>query len=232
MSAGLRERLRTCLAYKILCVLKWATVSFLVAGYCKLLLIIKAHYLDKQLGIETSDFVSFRNIRDSFRDGRYKDGEIYEAISYEKLGRVLAYLQMTPKDVFVDLGCGKGRAVLMAARQPLRKAVGVELRADLYFRARANLDRLNLVTEVVLLNADAATVDMQEGTVFFMFNPFGYRTIIDVLARIRDSLAARPRDIRIVYINSVYADLLDSQPWLRREQSLGDPKDVIWTSKL
>ena len=41
------------------------------------------------------------------------------------------YLKLDANDVFVDLGCGKGRAVFLAAAQKLKKVIGVELRKEL-----------------------------------------------------------------------------------------------------
>jgi len=41
--------------------------------------------------------------------------------------------------VFIDLGCGKGRAVLVAAEFPFKKIIGVEFAAELVRHARENV---------------------------------------------------------------------------------------------
>src|SRR5258708_3764329 len=53
-------------------------------------------------------------------------------------------MQILPADLheftFVDLGSGKGRALLMASDYPLRRIVGVEFLSDLHHTAKKNIE--------------------------------------------------------------------------------------------
>jgi len=76
---------------------------------------------DKRLGIETcSDTFSKEN------HGFFNDGVRYSPTSYLKLEKMLGHLKLNQQDVFIDLGCGLGRPVFLAATRRLKKVIGVE----------------------------------------------------------------------------------------------------------
>ena len=108
-------------------------------------------------------------------------------------------MQFGSDDVFVDLGSGKGRVLLSVATKNLKKVIGIEIRKDMFDIAMENLEKSKMKnTPVEIVNADVATFDMKEGTIFFMFNPFGINTQKRVLENIRSSLVVNPRQVRII----------------------------------
>ena len=198
----------------------WQTVN--------MVLMVKNHYRDKKLNIETSDHVFDAS------DSLYKDMSSYIPTPYDKIELLIKYLKLTPDDVLIDLGCGKGRFVLLAAVEKLKKVIGVELNKELIDTARNNLRtvRLELHAPVEFVHADIATFDAREGTIFFMYNPCGYRTTAKVTDNIRASLLAHPRRIRIVYYNPEYRYLFDEAPWLELETDIDNDDIGIWHNKL
>lgn len=62
---------------------------------------------------------------------------------------------------------------------------------------------------------DAADIDYSEGTVFWMFNPFGKTTLQCVLERMEQSLRVSPRPIQIVYVRPEHEHLLRAREGLR-----------------
>ncbi len=87
-----------------------------------------------------------------------------------------------PQDVFGDLGCGMGRIVCVAARKTVRKSIGVELLEPLCEIAHRNATLLRgRKASIQIVCGDATTVDLSEGTIYFMFNPFGARTSVSRL---------------------------------------------------
>ena len=130
------------------------------------------------------------------------------------LRNVLRYVG--PEDVFVDLGCGKGRVLcFVAGRRKLKKVLGVEIVPELAQIARRKVANSRLLTPVEVIEGDAAKADLNEGTVFYLFNPFGEKTLRKVLSNIETSLSSNPRGIRILYYNPRCADVLDNTPWLQ-----------------
>ena len=51
----------------------------------------------------------------------------YEPSPWLSLRSALRVCKVTPGDVFIDLGSGKGRVVLQAAEYPFKRVLGVEL---------------------------------------------------------------------------------------------------------
>ena len=112
---------------------------------------------------------------------------------------------------FVDLGSGKGRAVLLASQRPFRRIVGVEFARELHEAARANLARFprsgQRCERIELVCADAANYELpHEDLVIFMYNPFGLEVMRTIAARARESLRAHPRRVYVLYTNPFYAE--------------------------
>lgn len=149
-----------------------------------------------------------------------QDSAKYSPLNYFLLRAILDHLNLASDDVFVDLGCGKGRAVMVAAQRGCRKAIGVELSDELVEAARANTDALGLSDKAEIVKADAALWDPSEGTVFFLFNPFGAATLQRFLANLRASVQTNPRRIRIAYICCPHAKLLEDADWLEEDMTV------------
>lgn len=186
---------------------------------------------EKRLGIETYGY-------DTPNDniGLYGDAIRHSTSSYSKLNKMINYLKLNKEDVFIDLGCGVGRPIFLVATQRLKKIIGIEIRKELVDIAKRNLRNLKLNnTPIEIINADVAALDIldiKEGTVFFMFDPFGEKTFTKVIENIKKSLVTNPRKVRIVYNNPVYKDLLNSQGWLVPEGKIDKTRIFVWHSKL
>jgi len=135
---------------------------------------------------------------------------------------ILAELRIDyPKWTFIDLGAGKGRALLLACRFPFKQAVGVEFSPELAALAEANLgaahdpDRRCINATVVC--ADASTYVMPlEPAVIYLNNPFQGPVMERVVENVGLSLQARARDLCLVYWNPSCAGMLDQAPFLKK----------------
>jgi SAM-dependent methyltransferase len=193
---------------------------------------LKGYYRDKTLGhIDTSYSYS-----DSFTQNSHKDALEYVPTGYTALSAMLRAIPMRRDDVFVDFGCGKGRVLFEVASRRLRKVVGIELDKTLVDIACANLVKFRkrklCNTPVEILHLDATTFDPKEGTIFYMFNPFEYKTAQHVLNNIRTSLIAHPREIRILYNNPKHRVVLDMQDWLVAEGEIDNSRVHVWRNRL
>ena len=109
-----------------------------------------------------------------------------------------------------------GRVICLFSRQRVSKCIGVELMEDLCQQARANVDRVRgRRTQVEVICQDAALTNVADGTVFYMYNPFGADTLRAILENIQRSLPVNPRKVRVAYHNSVHKEVLDLYGWLR-----------------
>jgi SAM-dependent methyltransferase len=162
-----------------------------------------------------------------------KDASVYAATSYPRLKTMMDYLRLGMDDVFVDLGCGAGRVLFFVGTQRLKKIIGVEIRKDLADRAKRNQENLNISkTPIEIIHGDVSDFNFHEGTVFFMFNPFGEKTLRKILGHMEQCLTVNPRRIRLVYYCAAYADLLNSQGWLIPEGEIGKTDIFMWRNKI
>lgn len=114
--------------------------------------------------------------------------------------------------VFVDLGCGKGRIVLLAAAQPYKKVIGVDFSPTFIRQSKENLERYTgpvAAREIELLAIDAMDfVVPPENLVVFMFSPFGPPVFDAVMRNLVASTKQRKQKITIVYYSPDYDDLV------------------------
>ena len=95
---------------------------------------------------------------------------------------------------YIDLGCGKGRSLFVAAEFGFRRIVGVELSPVLHRQAGVNVRSFRRgargCAPIEAVHQNAADFRFPEGNlVLYMFNPFGAAT----MQRVLDSLDAARR---------------------------------------
>jgi SAM-dependent methyltransferase len=132
---------------------------------------------------------------------------------------------------FIDLGSGKGRAVLVAARLPFKKVIGVEYSTKLHEIGRRNLDRVPRSEQacgaIELAHADAATIEIPAGPlVIFLYNPFGEPVMRRVVDNVDRSLRNAERPVVVLYVNPRFAE-----PWLDAGFT-ADPRSTEWMAVL
>jgi predicted RNA methylase len=172
---------------------------------------------DVRLGIDTSGQVPFTQT--SGATGEIGRG--YRGTAPGFLRRRLRGLQIPFEEfVFVDLGSGKGRTLMLAAEFPFRRIVGVELTDSLHRVAVANVTALRLEDRIACLCSNAADYRFpDDALVLFFFNPFGEEVLRRVVERLREAWQRKPRPVRIIYRKPVWTQALDSAPFLVRIES-------------
>ncbi len=186
---------------------------------------IKAVILDKIFNIET------RFVPRIFRMPDEEKGPSYQPTPYGRIEKAMRFLKPDEKDVFVDLGCGKGRAVFLALTQKFKKVIGIEsdrTTYDIAVRNAANFRGRRKAGSLELLHMNASDFDPSQGTVFFMFNPFGPTVLEKVLSNIERSLKRNPRRIRLIYYTPRFFELVEKQPWLTRAGSVMNEACPVW----
>jgi SAM-dependent methyltransferase len=132
------------------------------------------------------------------------DGRVWHSPS-AWLPTLLAFkrLRLRPDDVIADLGAGKGTAVLLAAEQPVRRVVGVELANELAASARQNLQRN--ASRIRARDVEVVTADVLDWpipddlTVVYIYSAFVGDLFMQVIGRLLESYERAPRPLRLVY---------------------------------
>jgi SAM-dependent methyltransferase len=151
------------------------------------------------------------DLNPSFNDG-------YECwpLAYCALLRLLPQLNISRESVFLDIGCGAGRALFMAAAFRPRKVIGLELDAKAFSMLEKNYNKYRFNKKnIIIIKADAAQYEFTEETIVYMFNPFGPDTLREVLKNLLLSIERNPRQVTIAYTNAKHSDVILSQDWLK-----------------
>src|SRR5688572_23182425 len=94
---------------------------------------------DRALGVRTRVVPRLRDFWRTFRRG----GVLHEPSPAAEVRRIIEGLGIPfEQTVFVDVGSGAGRVVLLAAEYPFKRVVGVELAPSLHALAEANIKAL------------------------------------------------------------------------------------------
>jgi predicted RNA methylase len=143
----------------------------------------------------------------------------YGTVPYRTINAVLDRIGPLPGEVFVDLGCGKGRVVCCAALRRFRASIGVECSPSLAAIAGRNAAALRpRHAPIEIRTISAEQFDFTQGSVFYLFHPFGPNTLRAVLLALHKSLESAPRLVRLVYVNPVHADVVREFTWLVEQE--------------
>ncbi len=122
---------------------------------------------------------------------------------------------------FVDIGCGKGRVVLLASEYAFREVIGVELNPQLASTARRNLNRWmrrsrRPCRNVRIAQGDALSFPLPDGpVVLFFFNSFEREMAEMWLARLGEIARHRNHPLDLIYIHPEFDALVRQVPGMR-----------------
>ena len=137
---------------------------------------------------------------------------IYMPVSYDLLEELCPHLLKGSNSHFLDIGCGKGRALCVAAHHGFSKVTGIDFSKELCAVAEKNIavtkNKLTNV-EYKVINNDAFYFEIPEDVnCIFMFNPFDDVIMSGVAENILESFEKTPRTITLIYVNPLYKDEL------------------------
>lgn len=104
---------------------------------------------------------------------------------------------------FVDIGCGKGRALLIAAEFPLRHLFGIEIADELCKIAKANVAcKPDWEQRITILNEDATAFTYPDGPLLvYLYRPFYNSILRRVIANLERQLRRAPRPTYLLYVD-------------------------------
>jgi SAM-dependent methyltransferase len=101
--------------------------------------------------------------------------------------------QLRMPSTFFDMGCGKGRVLIMAAEHGYTRVVGVEFNPVLVAIAKMNIERFYRKKRqracIEVLHGDAGVYEFPDcDAVIFFYNPFDESVMAKTLQNIRNSM--------------------------------------------
>ncbi|MBI5129497.1 MAG: class I SAM-dependent methyltransferase [Rhodopseudomonas palustris] len=178
---------------------------------------------DAKYGTDTDSSVELDGL--TIRQDSRRYGERYQASDPRVLADSLKYIGLDPRGHrFVDLGCGKGRMLIVAAELGFSSCVGVEFADELARAARRNVAASGFRT-ISIVHGDAGNYAFRdEPFVLYLFNPFS----APIMQRVRDNLLKLKRaDYTVIYKNARERRLFDEMPTLRYRGS-PPPHRGLW----
>ena len=185
------------------------------------------HPFDRSHGTDTGGLIPGPALASGHPHDRYITA--YYAVAPSILDTLIDLWLRTPptfpidRYTLLDVGAGKGRAMLTASQHPFRQVTGIEINPDLAAIARANIQRFarspraHPLAPVDLIEGDALAVPLpQTPTVALLFHPFELPVLRGFLAHLVQHFAGRPGSLDLLYINAEHTGLLDRSPALTR----------------
>lgn len=178
------------------------------------------HPFDLEFGVRTSGLIPGRHLGDRHATAYYAIApSVFQAI----LVRWRRCRPVAPLDAysFIDIGAGMGRAMLLAAEHPFRAVLGVEMHPTLARIGRRNMARWRATgraqAPMRMLCREADKFKLPSGPcVAFLFNPFGAPVLRRLVLQWSRSLAARPGELDILYVNHEQEIVIRSQHGFER----------------
>jgi SAM-dependent methyltransferase len=183
------------------------------------------HPFDRQFGTDTSGLIP----ASALATGHSNDAHVtaYYGVAPSILQGVIdLWLRVGPslpidRYTFLDVGAGKGRAMLCASQHPFAQVVGVELNPGLAAIANANLvlfeehPEAQMLSPARVVQGDALEVPLPEGPLLvFLFHPFEAPVLRRFAARLVAHGATERCDL--LYVNSEHGMVLDRMERLER----------------
>ncbi len=177
------------------------------------------HPFDRKYGTDTAGYIGPDELRSGAKNDALNNG--YSAVApsvfreacrrwretlFSSNARAEAY-------TFVDVGAGKGRALLLAAELPFRKAIGVELNEELARIARRNVNLWTRATKsrgkIRVLRQDALEFRWPRAPLLvYLNNPFDCELVAKLAATLAGAAASGPGLVDVLYVNPGCADTL------------------------
>ncbi len=193
----------------------------------------EADAFDAEMDVSTAGIVRLETLSVP-PEGR-RLGHRYQPSDPDMLRRTIAALPISYEEfAFVDIGAGKGRALLVASEFPFERIVGVEFSPELHEIAVRNLQTYSNPAQrcraIEVVCADATDYELPElPIVLYFYNPFLAPVMDRVMANVGASLAARPRDVFVVLSKDTPLRATVLEAGFVRRDDLADTEDEIYS---
>jgi len=172
---------------------------------------------DQQYGVDTAGTVAVQDLEApaELREQVHR----YEAAEPDFVNFLIDRIGLASRVdyLFIDIGAGKGRVMLLAALAGFRQVIGVEMDSGLARSARDNIERFGRQhhdASFALVEADATSFAFPPvATVLFLNNPFDAELIDKMLEGLERAHAGGTSDVVLLYMHSLHAEVIRARGW-------------------
>ncbi len=162
-------------------------------------------WFDRSRNVRTSGDVSL--LAAGIAAEQFQDSEYYMPARPAHIRKALREMPVQEVSGFsyVDLGCGKGRSLFVAAELPFKQIIGVELSPVLHKQSCLNVRRFRPrtrgCTHIKSVHQNAKDFTFPPGNiVLYLFNPFGSTTMQRVLNNLDTSRKRHPCHVTVILL--------------------------------
>ncbi|MGB6175113.1 MAG: class I SAM-dependent methyltransferase [Methylocella sp.] len=189
----------------------------------------QADAFDVKYGTDTAGEILLWRLDVKSKNVRY--GRRYQPVAAEVFRSCIRRIEVDHSScAFVDLGCGKGRPLIIAGELGFAQVIGVEFARKLADVARHNLQKLN-IGNATIIHGDAAEYQFPDSNlILYMYNPFSADVMSQVTDRLGEFCAKHPhRQAFVICHRPLCASVIDRAPFLQRFDVVqGEPQALIW----
>jgi SAM-dependent methyltransferase len=178
-----------------------------------------AHPFDERFGVDTGGLIGGGELRSGHKNDVFNTA--YYGMAPSRFQWVMESWITDESHTaienysFVDIGCGKGRVVLMASEFGFREVMGVELHSGLAAIAEANVAvwtaAARAVCPIRIVRQDATEFAFPEGAcLVYLFHPFTAPMMKRLIERIETDFAERPGMLDLIYFNPEAGELFEA----------------------
>ncbi|MCB1095945.1 MAG: class I SAM-dependent methyltransferase [Verrucomicrobiae bacterium] len=166
---------------------------------------------DREHGVDTGGMVALSALE--IDSSNWIHGICYGPTKTGMFEEMFDGIELRHEDyIFIDLGSGKGRALMLASHFPFKKVIGVEFSPDLHRVASENLLRYSSphqrCKDITAVCADAITYRLpEENLVIYLYHPFEEPVMGPVVESLARSVKQTPRDVFVLYNNPLLGHL-------------------------
>lgn len=159
---------------------------------------------DDRFGVDTRGITRLATLQ--IDSPHKRAGARYEPTDSNAFQRMITRLpvDLVARATFIDVGCGRGRVLLLAAQYGFANIVGIDFSEELCHAARGNIERYitksPTAAQFSVEQADAcAYLFPPEPMVIFLYNPFNEAVMARFVRSLEASLNKTSRSVYVMY---------------------------------
>ncbi len=210
----------------------WATIVEVVRFLQRRYQNYKEDKIDRLYGTKSGGFD--KDFLKQMKSPSVKDAKAYEPIKHEHFSTMLNDANINhSNNIFIDLGAGKGRALMYASEFPFAKIIGIEFSNQLYDQMQQNinhfLNKTDKTDNFILSCEDAMNYKFPTDSdiTVYLNNPFSGDVMRSVIGNIQNYIIESNYQIKILYAFPFRAEMFN-QEFLILEKEVKKPHYNIY----
>lgn len=191
----------------------------LARSFQSVISVIEDSYFEMKYGVSTSKIVKREDL--DISEINKEHSEEYKPTRIRHFRLLIRGLNLPEDSVFVDMGSGKGRVLLMASLHNFKRITGIEISSRLCEIARNNIaifeKSLKRPLHIEVVNENVLQYNIKnDENVFYFYKPFDNYVMEIIIERIIKSIIQNRRKVWLIINNFIpFVDTIENKYKLR-----------------